>query len=430
MMKLLLFLVLIGSAMLTGTADDLLPDWNLKARREFSDRRFGIFLHWGLYSIYAQGEWYLENGKLDERAYSQAMYGFYPSRFDAAEWARTLKASGARYVTFTARHHEGFSLWPTKADDGYNISNTPFKRDVVGELADACRKEGLQFNLYYSLMDWHRPFLPEGFTMSLVREGRPKNEDYVRYKRFMISQLEELCDRYQPGMIWFDGEWSDVKGATFDWGMDELYDLLHDRKVLVGNNRRATVRDKEDIQLFERDLPGESTYSKGAEVARDRPLEQCDVIQENIWGFRISESHYRTPEEIVKMVVLAAAKDSNLLMNIGPQPDGQLPDRAVAILADVGRWMDVHAESVYGTHAGGLAEGKSVVSTRKGNCLYLHFLDPSVDSMSITERISSVHCLTPSARVSVTDTDPKASKVSVSRQDRYGYDVVVKITLK
>ena len=345
-------------------------DGLVAARTRFAEQRFGIFLHWGLYSTYAQGEWLLENAKLDERTYARAMHGFYPSKFNADEWVRIVKDAGAKYLTLTARHHEGFSLWPTKADDGYNIANTPFRRDIVGELAAACRKEGLQFNLYYSLMDWHRPFLPPGFVKSIVRERPVPNESYGAYKRFMLAQLTELCSAYHPGMIWFDGEWSDVEGVDFDWGMDEIYDLVHSYGVLVANNRRAPARPKEDIQAFERDLPGESTYSKAVTVAQDRPLEQCDVIQHDIWGYRIGKTRYRTPKEVVAMICRAAAKDSNLLMNVGPDGSGQFPAKAVEILSAVGKWMRANGEAIYGTRGAGLlknADGTMTAKTVKGD---------------------------------------------------------------
>ena len=123
-------------------------DWNLAAREKFADQRFGIFIHWGLYANYAQGEWYLQQGKLDRESYERMMFGFCPSKFDAAEWVRVFKDAGAKYVTITSRHHDGFSLWPTKADDGYNVMNTPFKRDILGELSKECDKAGLQLNFY------------------------------------------------------------------------------------------------------------------------------------------------------------------------------------------------------------------------------------------------------------------------------------------
>ena len=161
-MKKLMFAAVAALSLAAVAADYKPEQWNLDARAKFAEQRFGIFIHWGLYANYAQGEWYLQQSGLDESAYSRMMHGFCPSKFDAKEWVRVFKGAGAKYVTITSRHHDGFSLWPTKVDDGYNIALTPFKRDILGELAAACQEAGLQLNFYYSLMDWHRKDYPAG----------------------------------------------------------------------------------------------------------------------------------------------------------------------------------------------------------------------------------------------------------------------------
>ena len=359
------------------TATGAVEPWNLEARQKFAAQRFGIFIHWGLYANYAQGEWYLQEGKLDEKAYSRMMHGFYPSKFDAKEWVRVFKNAGAKYVTITSRHHDGFSLWPTKVDDGYNIANTPFRRDILGELAKACDEAGLQLDFYYSLMDWHRKDYPAGGVAKVVL-GDQKG-DYASYKRFMMGQIAELIDNYHPGNIWFDGEWEQFDksvGGQFDWQFDDIFDLIHSKKVLVANNNHKPIREKEDIQLFERDLPGENAtgFSKGQTVAEDRPVEQCDVIQENVWGYKIGEKKFRTPEDVCTMVCRTAAKDSNLLMNIGPDGSGQLPARAVEVMAEVGKWMARNGEAIYGTRGAGLvknADGSETAKTTKGGTTYV-----------------------------------------------------------
>ena len=313
MMKKGLFAVACAVALAgVSAAADYTPEpWNFEARQKFADQRFGVFIHWGLYANYAQGEWYLQQGKLDEKAYSRMMYGFCPSKFDAKEWVRVIKGAGAKYLTITSRHHDGFSLWPTKVDDGYNVALTPFKRDILGELATACKAEGLQLNFYYSLMDWHRKDYPAGGVAKVVL-GDQKG-DYKSYKKFMMDQITELIDSYHPGNIWFDGEWEQYDktvGGTFDWEFDDIFDLIHSKKTLVANNNHKPIRPKEDLQLFERDLPGENGTGFSAEqpVTRERPLEQCDVIQDNVWGYKIGEKKFRTPENVVEMVARAAAR--------------------------------------------------------------------------------------------------------------------------
>ncbi len=359
---------------------DYAPEkWNLEAREKFSAQRFGIFIHWGLYACYAQGEWYQQEIGIDTGTYGRAMDGFFPSKFDAKEWVRVFKDAGARYVTITSRHHDGFSLWPTKVDDGYNIANTPFKRDILGELSKACDEAGLQLNFYYSLMDWHRKDYPAG-SVAVKCLGCQKG-DYDSYKKFMLGQIGELIDNYHPGNIWFDGEWEHAEHQndgtwkrTLDWDFDTIYDFIHSKKTLVANNNHQPIRPKEDIQLFERDLPGEGmSFSKDQPMTRDRPVEQCDVIQKNVWGYRINERDFRTPEDVCAMICRCAGKDTNLLMNIGPDASGRLPARAVDVMAEVGKWMRANGDAIYGTRGIGLvknADGSETAKTVKCGKIY------------------------------------------------------------
>lgn len=434
-MKSLLFALATSLTAFAVRADYTPEQWNLEARQKFAEQRFGIFIHWGLYANYAQGEWYLQTGRLDEKAYARMADGFYPSKFNAEEWVKVFKGAGAKYVTITSRHHDGFSLWPSKVDDGYNIANTPFKRDILGELADACKKEGLQLNFYYSLMDWHRPDYPAGSTAKAVR-GNQKG-DYASYKKFMMAQISELIDAYHPGNIWFDGEWehaSHKNGTwtrTLDWEFDDIYDLIHSKKTLVANNNHQPIRAKEDIQLFERDLPGDNTgemFSKNQPVTADRPIEQCDVIQHGVWGYRIGEKRFRTPEDVVALVARAAAKGANLLMNIGPDGSGRLPARAVEVMAEVGKWFDKNGESIYGTQGCAIAKGKDIVATRKGAVLYLHFLKPGADEITfkVDGAVASATYLACGANVPVKVENGEAT-VKITRPEGNKGDVVVKV---
>ena len=367
---------------LSGGAGYAPEKWNIEAREKFAAQRFGIFIHWGIYANYAQGEWYQQRGSLDAEAYGRMVDGFYPSKFDAKEWVRVFKDAGAKYVTITSRHHDGFSLWPTKADDGYNIANTPFRRDILGELSKACDEAGLQLNFYYSLMDWHRSDYPAGKSARKCL-GDQKG-DYESYKKFMLAQIGELIDRYHPGNIWFDGEWehtsctNGVWTRTLDWDFDTIYDFIHSKKTLVANNNHQPIRPKEDIQLFERDLPDDSNanakFSKNQPLVHDRPVEQCDVIQHNVWGYRIDERRFRMPEEVCAMICRCASRDSNLLMNIGPDGSGRLPARAVEVMAEVGKWMRENGEAIYGTRGLGLAknaDGTETGRTTKGGVVYV-----------------------------------------------------------
>lgn len=421
-------------------AEYKVEDWNLEARKKFAEQRFGVYFHWGLYANYAQGEWYLKDGKVNEEAYSRMMYGFYPSKFNAREWVKVVKNAGAKYITITSRHHDGFSLWPTKVDDGYNIANTPFKRDILGELAEACREEGIQLNFYYSLMDWHRKDYPAGYHAKQV-EVPGRKGDYASYKKFMLGQIAELIENYKPGNIWFDGEWEHVKHEEdgtwtrkLDWEFDSIYDFIHSKKTLVANNNHQPIRPKEDIQLFERDLPGDTTgaiFSANQPMVNDRPIEQCDVIQHGVWGYKIAENRFRTPDDVVALIVRAAAKNSNLLMNIGPDGSGQLPKKAVEVMEEVGKWFAKNGESVYGTSGCPIAAGKDIVSTRKGRDLYLHFLKAGADEISfkIDGEIKEAKYLACGKPIPVVVKDGEAT-VKISRPKDCRFDVVVKLTFK
>jgi len=412
--------------------------WNLRARKAFANQRFGVFIHWGIYSNYAQGEWYLQTGGLDREAYERMKDGFCPSKFDAREWAKAIAGAGAKYITITTRHHDGFSLWPTQVDDGYNIAQTPFGRDVLGELKAACDEEGLQLNFYYSLMDWHRKDYPAGSVARTIL-GDQKG-DYASYKKFMLGQIGELIARYHPGSIWLDGEWEHAHcqddgtwKRTLDWEFDDIYDFIHERRTLVANNNHQPIRAKEDIQLFERDLPGEdgdAGFSRNQPVVNDRPVEQCDVIQSNVWGYRIGERGFRAAPDVVAMVARAAAKGSNLLMNIGPDGSGRLPAKAVAVLGEVGQWFGKNGESIYGTDAGGFSLGKAVVSTRAGGVLYLHFLDPKTNVFEFATDVNFAceNVVSTGVRVPIGKTADGRLRIVAPRAADDMFDVVIRLT--
>ena len=433
-------LVMLALGTFVVRADYKPEQWNLDARKKFAEQRFGIFIHWGLYADYAQGEWYQRNAGLTTKTYGRIKDGFCPARFNAREWVRVFRNAGAKYVTVTTRHHDGFSLWPTKVDDGFNIMNTPFKRDIIGELTEACREAGLQINFYYSLMDWHRADYPAGSTARHVF-GEQKG-DYASYKKFMMDQIAELIDAYHPGNIWFDGEWEHVNHLkdgtwerTLEWEFDDIYDLIHSKKTLVANNNHQPIRPKEDLQLFERDLPGENTdagFSADQPVVEDRPIEQCDVIQHNVWGYKIDVHKFYSADEVVAKIVRAAAKGSNLLMNIGPDGSGRLPDKAVEVMEGVGKWFGKNGESIYGTTAGGVMVGKSVVSTRKGGVLYLHFLDPQAlkAAFKLNGEVLSATYLEDGRDVSVERTPSGDAVVTIARPKDCASDIVVRIAVR
>lgn len=349
---------------------------NVKSRQEFRDAKFGIFLHWGLYAMLATGEWTMTNNNLNYKEYAKLAGGFYPSKFDAAKWVSSIKASGAKYICFTSRHHEGFSMFHTKYSDYNIVDATPFKRDVLKELADECHKQGIRLHLYYSHIDWYREDAVWGRTGRGTGRPNPKG-DWNSYYRFMNNQLTELLTNYGPiGAIWFDGVWDQDRNPDFDWQLPEQYALIHQLQpsCLIGNNHHVTPFEGEDIQIFERDLPGENKAGLSGQDISSLPLETCETMN-GMWGYKITDQNYKSTKTLIHYLVKAAGKDANLLMNIGPQPDGELPEVALSRLAEMGKWLQTYGETIYGTRGGCVAPHSWGVTTQKGNRLFVHILD-------------------------------------------------------
>ena len=368
---------------------------NMERRTEFEGFRFGIFIHWGIYSTFAQGEWYLNDG-INKDEYAKAADAFYPHRFDASEWVRLIKESGAKYITFTSRHHDGFSMWNTAESDYNIVCATPFGRDVLKELSEACQEEGIRLHLYYSLLDWIREDYPIGRTG--IRTGRTPHPDYESYFGFMKRQIHELLTQYGPiGALWFDGYWDhDSDSKNFDWRITELYNYAHSIRpeLLIGNNHHLLPLEGEDFQMFERDLPGENTAGlSGQEISR-LPLEMCQTMN-GMWGYKVSDTNYKSTEELITLIVRAAGKGSNLLLNIGPQPNGELPAASIDRLRGIGAWLSQYGKSIYNTVAGPFSE-KWGVSTQADNRIFLHVLDRAVTTISVAlpKRPKSVYLLT------------------------------------
>lgn len=367
-------LLLCGSAL----AQSYVPSpENLRERAAFQQHRLGIFLHWGIYATYAQGEWYLETAGLRQEDYAVAAQSFCPSRFDAAAWARAFRDAGAGYVTITSRHHDGFSMFKSAASSYNIVDATPFGRDIVAELARACADEGLRFQAYYSLLDWIREDYPQGRTgLKTGRKG--DRQDYGHYFDFMKAQVKELITQY-PNLsaLWFDGLWDHDQDPDFDWRMPEFYAYIHRLKpeLLIGNNHHQLPIDGEDFQMFERDLPGENKAGYSGQGIGTLPLEMCQTMN-SAWGYRIDDPWYKSVRELVHLLVRAAAKNANLLLNIGPMANGELPAPALDRLAGLGRWMRGHSVSVDGTTSTPVPEQSWGVTTQNDRTLFLHILTP------------------------------------------------------
>ena len=376
---------------------------NLQARKEFSDSKFGVFIHWGIYSMFGQGEWYMTNAGIDCHEYAKAASGFYPIRFDAKEWVSAIKDAGAKYICFTTRHHDGFSMFDTKYSDYNIVDATPFKRDVVKELAEECKKQGIKLHLYYSHLDWTREdYYPYGRTGR--NTGRTKHGNWHDYFNFMNNQLTELLTNYGPiGAIWFDGMWD--QPDDFDWRLDEQYSLIHKLQpaCMIGNNHHKKPIDGEDFQMFERDLPGENKAGLSSESEIGQlPLETCQTMN-GMWGYKIQDQNYKSVSKLIRLLVRASGKGANLLMNVGPQPNGEIPAVALERLKGMGEWLSKYGETVYGTTRGDVMTADWGTTTRKGNILYVHILTdnmPQFVTLPLKDKVVSAVNLNTGTKVS------------------------------
>jgi alpha-L-fucosidase len=347
---------------------------NLASRAWFRDARFGLFIHWGVYSTLADGEWVMNQKHIKVSEYEKLPAFFNPQAYDPAEWVAMAKAAGMRYITITSKHHDGFAMFDSKVSDYNIVARTPYKRDVLKLLADECHKQGIKLFFYHSQLDWHHPdYFPRGRVG--LETGRPDSGDWNRYLDTMDAQLKELLTGYgEIGGIWFDGMW-DKPNA--DWRLAKTYRLIHDLQpaAMVGSNHHLKPFPGEDFQMFEKDLPGHNTtgFNDKVEIG-DLPREMCETMNDS-WGFNLLDTKYKSTKEVVQLLVKAAGYDANLLLNVGPMPNGKIQPEFVARLKEVGAWTSRYGESIYGTRGGPIPARSWGVTTRKGDRVYVHVLD-------------------------------------------------------
>jgi alpha-L-fucosidase len=369
-------LLLLGASPLAATAQNVgvpVPPERAAARAWFQDAKFGIFIHWGVYSLLGQGEWVMQNKSIPVDKYEWLASTFNPVKFNAHDWVALAKSAGVRYITITSRHHDGFSMFATRATR-YNIVDwTPFHRDPLKELADECHAQGIKLFFYYSQLDWHNPdYWPRGGTGHAT--GRPESGDWGRYIDFMNAQLTELLTNYDAiGGIWFDGMW-DKPDA--DWQLPRTYALIHRLQpaaLIVPNHHKAPLPG-EDVQTFEQDLPGANTAGFNTGEIGALPLETSMTMNQS-WGFNITDDKFKSTRDLIGYLVRAAGANANLLLNIGPRPDGTIQPEAVERLRAIGEWLGKYGTSIYATRGGPIPPREWGVTTQRGDTVFVHVLN-------------------------------------------------------
>ena len=358
---------------------------NLEARKWFEEARFGMFIHWGVYSVLGDGEWVMNNQNISIKEYEKLPSFFNPTEFNAKDWVKIAKDSGMKYITITSRHHDGFSMFNSKATDYTIVKKTPYKKDILKLLADECHKEGIKLFFYYSQLDWYRDdYFPRGRTGAGIKgRGEGEWDDYID---FMKDQLTELLTNYgEIAGIWFDGQWDQHEwdGKRFgklkaDFKLDEVYKLIHklQPKALIGSNHHLSPNPGEDFQMFEKDLPGKGTkdFATSAEDIGDLPLEVCETINGS-WGFNLKDRKHKSEKQLIQYLVKAAGYGSNLLLNVGPMPNGKIQEEHIESLKKIGSWVKQNGQTIYKTKRGPIHPTDEIASTQNGNIIYIHLLD-------------------------------------------------------
>ncbi len=385
-MKNLLFLFSLAFTTVSFAQTNYTPTpENLKAREQFQDMKFGMFIHWGASSVLGSGEWVMNNRNIRVEEYTNLVRVFNPIDFDAKKWVAAAKSAGMQYITFITRHHDGFSNWDTKQSD-WKITNTPYGKDALRQLADECHKEGIKIFCYYSLLDWYRDDYQYETGKTGKGTGRTKKSDWESYIHFMKAQLTELLTNYgEISGIWFDGHWDQLDNdhdktlqSKVNWHYDEIYSLIHklQPQCLISNNHHLAPIPGEDFQAFEKDLPGENTTGFGGASVSRLPLETCETMND-AWGYNMTDRKFKSVPTLIRYMVNAAGRNANFLLNVGPKPNGEIQREFTDTLAAIGKWMHTNGTTIYGTRGNLVPEQEWGVVTGKGKTWYVHILRPA-----------------------------------------------------
>jgi alpha-L-fucosidase len=355
-----------------NSSDSVVPQTHDARMQWWRDARFGLFIHWGVYSVPAgswngkytdhNAEWIMHRGNIDIPVdrYEQLTQRFNPVNFDADRWAKLADEAGMKYMVMTSKHHDGFAMYDSNFSTYDIVDATPYDTDVLKEMTRAFREEGVAVGFYYSIMDWHHyDYQP--------RRGDRSTEgaDYDRYVTYMHRQLRELMDRFDPAILWFDGDWEDT------WTMehaDKTETMIHNRKPAMLINNRLWKRKKGygDFGTPEKHIPA---------TGLDHDWETCMTMNDT-WGYSSHDYNWKSSRTLIRQLIDTASKGGNYLLNIGPKADGTIPRASIERLKDIGKWMDQYSEAIYGTEASPLPRPRwgriTAKSNGQDNTLYLH----------------------------------------------------------
>ncbi len=352
----------------------------------FCDSRFGMFIHWGLYSIPAVSEWIRAQKNITIEEYEEYFNDFNPTKYNPKEWAKLAKKAGMKYAVMTAKHHDGFCLFDSKYTD-YKTTNTKANRDLISEYVEAFRAEGLKIGLYYSLLDWHHPDYPaygdRHHPMRNNEKFKGKVHNFKNYVEYFHNQVRELLTNYgKIDIMWFDFSYDDMTGEK--WEANKLIKMVRNlQPQIIIDNR---LDDKKNIKKSELhpytgdfDSPEQIIPPKGVvnENGNPIPWEACITLNNN-WGYSSSDRDYKSVKQIVRGLVECVSKNGNLLLNVGPNAKGEIPKKSIEILKSVGHWMEDNSESIYNCGPSNYPKPEWGRYTQNGNMLYAHVFDRGI----------------------------------------------------
>jgi len=348
------------------------------------DGRFGMFIHWGPVSIKGTEIGWSRGKQIPVEQYDQLYKEFNPEEFNAAEWVSLAKEAGMKYIVITAKHHDGFCLWDSEYTD-YDIMSTPFGRDILKELSDECKKQEIKFCVYYSILDWYQPDYNTTDNQGGPGYKLPAGQkpDMNRYVTYMKNQLKEIIENYGPvGILWFDGEWE--RQWTHERGID-LYNYVRNLQPdIIINNRVGKGREgmkgttKSDEFAGDYDTPEQRI----GEFQTDRPWETCMTIGKQ-WAYK-PDDKLKSAKECIRTLVRTAGGDGNLLLNVGPMPDGTIEPGQADVLRQMGEWLKYNKFTIYKTRGGPFMPGTWGASTYSRTAIFLHVFDWGGNTINIT----------------------------------------------
>ena len=357
---------------------------NVERTKWFLDDRFGMFIHWGLYAIPARGEWVRSYEKISNEDYQPFFEEFNPTQYNPREWAKAAKAAGQKYVVLTTKHHDGFCLFDSQLTD-YKATNTPAGRDLIEEYVTAFREEGLKIGFYYSIIDWYHEHYPAyGHRNHPMRDNEDYKDveiDFDQYLAYMHGQVKELLTNYgKIDVMWFDFSYDDMTGEK--WKATELMQMIRaiQPDIVIDNRLGGNIKSSTpeiyagDFYSPEQIVPPEGILNDNGEQV---PWEACITLNDN-WGYHAMDTNYKSPTQVIRTLVECVSKNGNLLLNVGPDAKGVIPEQSLSILAEVGQWMKRNGDSIYGCQAADLAKPEWGRYTQRGKFLYAHVYDRGI----------------------------------------------------